>query len=275
MKNHHIELLFDFLNTPLDSGDTLFRRFAVLPGAIAEEGTEPLRRYVYIPGTRKDRVVLVAHLDTVWDKAYNAPFSEARSVIFENGIFKSANPACGIGADDRAGCAILWELRNCGHSILLTDGEEHGKLGANYLKTTNPRLFRTLNRHRYMIEFDWKGTNCCLFNQVDNTKRFKKHVADKLGFVDSHAHGGTDLGVLCRRICGVNLGIGYDGWHTRQEQLVLSDWENTLEKVRIFLNEKQSKFYCRILPRYIRFAKRCIGKIKRILLTCLRKNTSV
>ena len=265
MSTQHIDTLSRFLNTPLDSGDAIFEIFSQIPGAIVGKGEKPLQRYVYIPGTRKDRVVLVAHMETVWDKAYNYPFSEPRCAIFEDGVFKSDHPGCGIGADDRAGCAILWELRNCGHSLLITDGEEHGKYGANFLKRRNKKLFRELNRHRYMIEFDWKGTDCCLFNQVDNTKKFKTYIADVLGFHDSKSGGGTDLGVLCSRICGVNLGIGYDKWHSPMEQLVLADWENTLQKVREFLEKKQPKFRTSWLPRHIRFAKRCINKALQLL----------
>ncbi len=272
MQGQHIETLSTFLNTPLDCGDEIFTRFSALPGAITGEGSKPLQRYVYIPGTRKDRVVLVAHMDTVWDQSYQKPFTEPRSVVFEDGVFQSDNPGCGIGADDRAGCAILWELQDCGHSILLTDGEEHGKHGANYLKSHNKKLFRELNRHRFMMEFDWKGTNSCLFNQVDNTKKFKAYIANVLGFHDSKAPGGTDLGVLCHRVCGVNLGIGYAGWHSNKEQLVLADWENTLEKVRTFLEKRQPKFRCRVLPRYIMFAKRCMGKLKRMIM--LKKKVS-
>lgn len=259
------EVLLQFLNTPLDSGDGIFTRFAALPGAVSGKGKGPLQRYVYIPGTRQDRVVLVAHADTVWDKAYNKAFSEPREVLLENGIFRSNHPGCGIGADDRAGCAMLWLLHSSGHSILLVDGEEHGKHGANYIKKYNKALFRELNRHRYMIEFDWKGTDGCLFNQVDNTEKFKKYIANNLGFFDSKARGGTDLGVLCQRVCGVNLGIGYQGWHTNGEYLVLSDWENTLDKVRTFLERPQPKFPARMLPKPIRFAKRCVKKVLKLV----------
>lgn len=261
MNQQHIDLLTDFLNTPLESGDGIFDRFAALPGAIIGKGAQPLQRYVYIPGTREDRVVLVAHIDTVWDKSYKKPFSESRAVILEDGIFKSNNPNCGIGADDRAGCAILWELRNCGHSILLTDGEEHGKHGANFLKKSNKALFKELNKHRYMIEFDWKGTNCCLYNQVDNTKKFKQYITDTLVFGEGKSKGGTDLQILCHRVCGVNLGIGYDHWHKNDEILVLADWENTLEKVSAFLEKPQPRFLCKPLPKYLRLAKRCVKKV--------------
>lgn len=264
-------LLSEFLNTPLDSGDQIFDRFAALPKAVKDTGSAPLQRYVYIPGARKDRVVLVAHTDTVWDKAYNKPFSGAPAVEFQNGVFFSANPTCGIGADDRAGCAMLWELRNCGHSILLVDGEEHGKRGAHYLRKTNHKLFCELNRHCYMIELDWKGTNCCLFNQVDNTKKFKAHIETTLGFADSKAKGGTDLQVLCKDVCGVNIGIGYHGWHTEREQLVVSEWENTLAKLNAFLQQPQKRFRAKFFAPYLHFFKRCVNKALKIVKGIIRK----
>lgn len=259
------ELLLEFLNTPLDSGDRIFDRFAALPGAVAGKGAAPLQRYVCIPGTREDAVVLIAHMDTVWDKAYKKPFSGEHAVIFENGIFRSGSPDCGIGADCRAGCAMLWALRDSGHTILLTDGEEFGKHGAKYLKKSDPGLFAKLNRHKYMIELDWQGTDCCLFNQVDSTKKFRHYIEHDLGFMDSKASGGTDLQILCRNICGVNLGIGYHGWHRNTETLDLSEWENTREKVSRFLEKTQPRFPIPIRKRYIRLAKRCAGKVLRKL----------
>lgn len=257
--------LLSFLNTPLDSGDMIFEKFAVLPDAVVGVGDAPLKRYVYIPGTRKDRVVLVAHIDTIWDRSYKKPFTEDRGVVFDDGVFRSNNPDCGIGADCRAGCAMLWQFLGCGHSILVTDGEEYGKFGANHLKKSNPRLYSELNRHSYMIELDWKGTDCCLYNQVDNTSKFKKYIETELGFIDSKAKGGTDIGVLCRNICGVNLGIGYHGYHTAKEVLILSDWENTLHKLSTFLERPQPRFPSLFFPKYIRFAKKSVRKVLSIL----------
>ncbi len=265
MKDTYISMLSEFLNTPLDSGDAIFERFANLPGAVVGKGDGPLQRYVYLPGTRKDRIVLVAHIDTVWDKSYGKAFTGEHSVLFEDGIFKSGTEDCGIGADDRAGCAMLWEMRECGHSIVVVDGEERGKIGAKYLRKSNAKLFRELNRHAYMIELDWKGTECCLFNQVDNTNKFKNYIEKDFGFADSKASGGCDLQILCRHICGVNIGVGYHGWHTNNETLVVSEWQNTLEKLSAFLEKPQKRFKSSFFPPYIRFARICVGKVLRIL----------
>ncbi len=257
----YIETLRTFLNTPLDSGDAIFERFAALPGAISHRGTGPLQRYVYLPGTRKDRVVLVAHMDTVWDKAYGRPCPGEQTAVLENGVFRGTVSGCGIGADCRAGCALLWQLRDCGHSILLVDGEEHGKRGAKYLKKSNPKLFRELNRHCYMMEFDYSGTDCCLFNQVDNTRAFKRYMEQALGFADAKGKGGCDLQILCRHICGANLGIGFHCCHTEREVLVCSEWENTLKKLGAFLEQPQKRFPSLLLPYYVRLGKAALRKI--------------
>lgn len=259
------ELLSEFLGTTLANGDSIFDKFADLPGAVVGKGNTPLERYVYIPGTRDDRVVLVAHTDTVWDVSYGNTALGENKVVFSEGVFSGENESCGIGADDRAGCAMLWALRDCGHSILVVDGEEHGKLGARCLKKTNKKLFRELNRHCYMIEFDWAGTDGCLFNQVENTKRFKKYIADELGFKDSKKRGGTDLQILCDKVCGVNLGIGYHHCHSKNETLVLREWENTYKKVSRFLAGEQKRFRTSFFGKCITFLKRCARKVKRTL----------
>ena len=122
------KIIEQFLSFPISSADDVMTLFEQLPGAIVGKGEGALERFVYIPGTRKDRVLLVAHADTVWDEAYGNPCRSQWK--FENGVYYSINPQCGIGADDRSGCAMLWALRDCGHSILVVSGEEKGKHGA-------------------------------------------------------------------------------------------------------------------------------------------------
>lgn len=253
------QLLEEFLSYPLNRADEIFARFESIPGAIAGKGEKPLERYVCIPGTRKNKLVLVAHTDTVWDDAYNNPAQT--SVCFENGIFKGTNPDCGLGADDRAGCAMLWALRDSGHTILLVNGEEHGKRGAKFLRQSNPKLFRFLNRHQFMIELDWWRTEGCLFNQVDYTNRFHKYITNVLKFQDDQKPGGCDLEILCRRICGVNIGVGYHAWHRANEHLVLAEWENTLCCLQQFLQLSHPKFRLSVVKKPLRFLVRVRNKI--------------
>jgi len=176
MKEQHIKILHEFLNTPLDSGDQIFKRFAALPNAISGSSGKPLERFVYIPGSRKDAVVLVAHIDTIWDIAHKKYTAKPTNVTFVDGVFRNTEPTCGLGADDRAGCAMLWALKDSGHSLLIVDGEEYGKHGSKYLKNSYRKLYRQINRHSYLIVFDWIGTNQCLYNQVENTEKFKNYT---------------------------------------------------------------------------------------------------
>lgn len=257
------QLLEDFLSYPLNTTDDIFARFESLPGAIAGKGDNTLQRYVCIPGSRKNKVVLVAHADTVWDDAYGHPANGA--VYFESGLFKGTNPDCGIGSDDRAGCAMLWALRDSGHTILLVNGEEKGKHGAKHLRQSNPKLFRFLNQHQFMIELDWCGTGSCLYNQVDYTRRFHKYITNTLGFQDDRKPGGSDLQILCQRICGVNIGVGYHNWHRPEEYLSLEEWENTLSCLERFLGLDHPKFRISITKKPLRFLVRVRNKIYKII----------
>jgi hypothetical protein len=68
-------------------------------------------------------------------------------LLLSNGVFQSANRIRGIGADDRAGCAILWLLKDLGHSLLITDGEEKGGIGSKWLMndTENADIAEEIN----------------------------------------------------------------------------------------------------------------------------------
>lgn len=262
---NHIELLESFLQYPLSNAQGIFERFKTIPGAISHRGETDLQQFVYIPGTRKDRVLLVAHGDTVWDEAYGNPRENA--LVLENGIFHSGDPACGIGADDRAGCAMVWALRDSGHSLLIVNGEEKGKHGARFLRKAYPKLYRELNRHQFMMEMDWAGFGGCLYNQVDNTPAFKAYITDTLGYTDSKAKGGCDLQILCRKICGVNVSTGWNHCHRPTETLDCAQWLQNYEALKSFLEKPQPRYKIARISRIKRFA----GKVKAKLGALARK----
>ena len=253
---NHMELLESFLRYPLSDARGIFERFQTLPGAISYQGKMELERFVYIPGTRKDRVLLVAHADTVWDAAYGN--SRESALVLEDGVFHSSDPACGIGADDRAGCAMVWALRNSGHSLLIVHGEEKGKHGARFLRKAYPKLYRELNRHQFMMEMDWAGFGGCLYNQVDNTPAFKAYITETLGFTDSRARGGCDLQILCRKICGVNVSTGWNYCHRPTETLDCDQWLQNYEALERFLEKPQPRYKIARISRMKKFA----GKVK-------------
>lgn len=259
-------VLDQFLNIPISSSEGVFSLFAQLPGAIWEKGKQPLQQFVFVPGARKDRIVLVAHADTVWHREYGNP--QEAFLSYADGVYSSGSELCGIGADDRAGCAMVWALRDSGHSLLIVDGEEKGKHGAKYLKNAFPKLFRQLNRHCFMVEMDWAGAGGCLYNQVDNSQAFKDYILTQAGFTDSRKKGGCDLQILCRDICGVNLSTGWHGCHTPGESLVVSEWEDTYVALKKFLEQPQRKFRIPLKFRIRNTLRRGKAFVGRILRKC-------
>ncbi len=157
-KEYAKKILEEFLSLPLENSSSVLEKFATLPNAIYHNDGGKLS-FVYVPGKRDDRVVLAAHADTVWDKYYNVyPYAEQK-LQNKNGIYSGTNDICGIGADDRAGCAILWLLKDTSHSLLILDGEENGQIGAKHLRDTYPKFFDEINEHSYIIQFDRRNAN--------------------------------------------------------------------------------------------------------------------
>ena len=164
------ETLREFLEFPLWNSDGVFNKFRWLEVTegrevvFKENKLNPKERFLYIEGSRPNKVVLVAHADTVWDKCYTGKELE-QEIVRDGDYFKGAKSGCGIGADDRAGCAMLWLLRNSGHSILITDGEDKkhftrqpGLLGSKWLKNFNTDILERLNSHQFMIQLDKKDS---------------------------------------------------------------------------------------------------------------------
>ncbi|TXT66026.1 MAG: hypothetical protein BAJALOKI3v1_50024 [Promethearchaeota archaeon] len=218
------DVLIDwFYYTPKD----VLEKFASLDNSISHG--EYKERFVFIPGSRQDRVLLVAHADTVFNRM-------KPKIKFENGVFSSELKNCGIGADDRAGCAIVWALKDLGHSIFIADGEESGCVASNYASSI-PEINDMLQDHQFMIEFDRRGSNDLVFYDV-GTKEFKSWCQHQFDGYKTNTGSFTDISVLAKKICGVNISIGYYSQHTSRETLVYSQWLNTLEKSRKVLSQK-------------------------------------
>ena len=210
----------------------------------------------------------------VWDNEYGGHEME-QSIIKEDGYFVGQNNLIGIGADDRGGCAILWELRNSGHSLLITDGEEHGKKGSNYLINNFPEIAKKIKKHQFLIQFDRRNGADSKYYNV-GTKRFKKFISQHaINFSDPLDPGSTDICVLCNksRICGVNLSIGYYNEHTHNEIINIKEWQNTLEIVKnlIEINElpkfrlhfiEAKKLFRKILSKLIKIYNKAVIFVK-------------
>lgn len=228
-----LEILMGFLNLPIESSTPVFEMFESLPNAETRQNLlYPKEKFTYIEGNRKNKVLLVAHADTFWDTAYGIP-----KVYYSDSLITKCNH--GIGADDRAGCAILWLLKDLGHSLLITDGEERGGIGSTWLMydEKNQDVANRINKnHQFIIQFDRRGgTDFKCYNV--GTEEFRNYINETLGYTEPDRSAGTDIVQLCRSIPGVNLSIGYYSEHTEDEYVSVDEWQNTLDLCREWLSQ--------------------------------------
>ncbi len=208
--------------------------------------------YTLVPGTRPDRALLVAHVDTVWHDSpkVKVAFGDEEHPCYISGsrvkgLDKDGDPRLtgfGIGADDRAGVANLWGYRDLGHTLLLVNGEEYGSLGSNYLMS-NKKMVDFIQSHSFAVQFDRHGSDDLVFYNV-GTKAFREYCEKETEYYTAQGTR-TDICVLCRRICGVNISVGYVNEHTCGEFLNITDWIRTYETCRRWLSKPN-------LPRFER-----------------------
>ena len=235
------DTLLDFLELPLWTSDLVFDKFRYHQRAIfREHSSDPKQRFVFIQGTRKEKVVLVAHADTFFDECYDFPRNE-HDVFEEDGWF-TGNGKNGLGADDRAGCAMLYLLKDSGHSILITDGEEQRQLGSRWLMNSNKDIADQINKHQFMIQLDLAGATDFKCYDV-GTEKFREFIKATSGYNETGTDSRTDIVSLCRDICGVNFSTGSYGEHTHDERINMQEWENTLTMVKKMLDSKLPKFH--------------------------------
>lgn len=181
----------------------------------------------YIVGIGDIPIALVAHMDTV----FNVPVKDLYYDRQQNVLWSPQ----GLGADDRAGVfAILKILQsNLRPSVIFTVDEEKGGLGANELAQKKCPI----EGLKYLIELDRRGKDDCVFYDCDNAEFFQ-YVAN-FGF---SLRWGTfsDISFLMGdwSVCGVNLSIGYENEHSYTETLNITHMNNTIEKVKKMLSEK-------------------------------------
>lgn len=239
-----IELLREFLEYPIWTSEPVFERFKKLEGAIFRESQgNSKERFLYLEGKRENKVVLVAHADTYFDEFYRN-YGEDHEVVEVGGFFvgrKNKIERVGLGADDRAGCAILWALKDSGHSLLITDGEELGRIGSSWLMENNKDIAQRLQSHQFMVQFDRCNAQDFKCYEV-GTEEFRKFIEDQTGYSEPNRSSYTDICTLCTNICGVNLSVGYYYEHTDCEKIKPSEWLNTLQIARRMLEGELPRF---------------------------------
>mgnify|MGYP001569841616 FL=1 len=197
--------------------------------------------FVYLPGKRaaSNRVLIVAHADTVWND------DKPRQVDWLGHICKSnwfSND--GIGADDRVGCAAAWLVATQGeHSVLITTGEEIGGIGAH---AALAEIAPLLKEHAFMLQVDRAGDEELVFYPGGHCKEWAKWLSDNdfAGF--SQGWGSfTDITILSNglKLCAANLAAGYINEHTKSETFFLDAWMRTYDRLeRLLARESLPKF---------------------------------
>jgi len=261
MYEYEIEVLEEFLNYPPSSTDAVFDKFknSLRDFTFREkpngEGLEKKKRFLFMEGTRENKVLLVAHADTYVDMVYSrSNYSlENHDVYSLDGLYKARDAKIPekpqlLGADDRAGLAMLWLLKDSGHSLLVTDGEEGdgkgGRIGSNWLVDNNRDIAEKINSsHQFMIQLDRRNGTDFKCYQV-GTEEFSDYIAKETGYIEDRSSGKTDICTLCENICGVNFSIGYYNEHNNNEYLNIDDWRKTYDLVtRILEKDPLPAFY--------------------------------
>lgn len=188
----------------------------------------------YIVATGNIPIALVAHMDTVFED------QKETKELFYDSTKKVLWCPQGAGFDDKAGIAAIIEIVERGYRphIILTTNEECGGIGATMLASKN-NPFKDL---RYFIELDRRGQNDCVFYDCDN-KKFTSYV-ESFGFEENWGTF-SDISVLCPawKIAGVNLSIGYQNEHSKEEILRLAWYQDTIERVIRMLESKPPRTF--------------------------------
>lgn len=242
------DTLLHFLKYPLNSTEEIFDQFATLPGAKLYQGSNPGERFLFVQGSRADAATLVAHADTVFDD-----YGE-HEVLEDGDLFRSGSVNYGIGADDRAGCAMLWLLKDMGHHLLVCDYEESSHadaygncVGSRYLMREHKDIAYIINRSSFMFEFDRRlayGTRKEHYTSYNLpvTADFRAFMERSTGFSDDDSAGYTDIMELCEDVCGANVCVGYANAHSYREQISISAFENTYKIMRTMLAEPLERY---------------------------------
>ena len=206
------------------SEDKIIGMFKELPRSMVLP--TPYGDAVYVKGHRDDAVLLVSHTDTVW--------GDSKIKISQDGpVLSSSCDKTGIGADDRAGIAALWALKDTGHSILIVPEEETGCKGSGYVSDHYKLFFD----EQYAIQFDRRGGSDLVFYDCGNVD-FENYLLEHYTQYDTAMGSFSDICTLCPAlgIAGVNISIGFRNEHTSRETLNLDEWFRTVNKTRKLLS---------------------------------------
>lgn len=161
---------------------------------------------VKLPGTLPGpRRLLMAHLDTV-------PVCEGTKPVLKGDVVTSGNPATGLGADDRAGCAVVLttaleilrqQLDHPPLTLLFAIQEEVGLWGARMVKAAD------LGRPRLAFNFDGGAVDKLTIGATGGER-----LDITVEGIPSHAGVAPEQGVSAIAIAAVAIAsLTEEGWH--------------------------------------------------------------
>lgn len=198
---------------------------------LLEKNMQPIYENGFLYANGNIPILLVAHMDTFFSILPN-------EIVYDekNDMIYSDNGA--LGGDDRCGVyAIMNILEKYKPHVLFTDDEEIGGLGA---EKAIKKLFKP--DVKYIIEFDRKGSNDCVFYDCDNS-RFIKYI-QSFGFkLDFGSF--SDICILSDawKIASVNLSSGYYNEHTFNEYIKFNELTNNINRVKHMLDDVNNVKY--------------------------------
>ncbi|RZV39878.1 MAG: hypothetical protein EVJ48_02855 [Candidatus Acidulodesulfobacterium acidiphilum] len=189
-------------------------------GRSFKNGIYGRRVYFYLKGKYTD-VLFNAHVDTV-KKDGSFDLRKHGDLIYNRkGV---------LGADDRAGVWIAYNLAKAGASVLLTDYEETTKEGVcafcEDFKEINHKLFVGLDRRGFREFVNYGYANDGI-----------NYIFKKLGYKEKTGTY-SDVAMLTENFSrfNVNLSAGFYNEHTSEEYLSLSSMNFTLNRCLKLIN---------------------------------------
>lgn len=80
-----------------------------------------------------------------------------------------------------------------------------------------------------MIEFDRCNSHDYKVYNIPVTEEFKQFIEVHTSYREADKNSSTYMVLLCEKICGVNLGVGYHYEHTRFKYLDYRECKHTLD----------------------------------------------
>ncbi len=74
------------------------------------------------------------------------------------------------------------------------------------------------------------------------SEEFHRFIESSTGYKEADKCSSTDIRILCEKICGANLSVGYYLEHTGAEYLRFNEWKHILDIARKMLEPEQNKY---------------------------------